>query len=272
MVIVTGISVIAFATSIVVSAFNEKLDEIKEEKLIDDVSKIDRFYLICGYSQLTREVIHRLRKVNKHIVVMEKDPVKAKQAQNDGLVVLNFDSASLHTYQAIRVHIERQIIAVILLEESDVANIYTALTIRELNKKITICSILHKPDNRRKLSLAGINEMVNPHELVGFMSKKISNQPVAFDVIHALRSEQTGTVIEEIILDHGMSEKFFELLLDPIFHQRLSMLGIYQTIEETFVFNPDPSFIIQAGDVAIIVANRTLAKEFRNRLHRKRII
>ncbi|HEX5623100.1 MAG TPA: NAD-binding protein, partial [Sulfuricurvum sp.] len=185
--------------------------------------------------------------------------------------VLNFDPASLHTYQTIRARFENQIIAVILLEESDVANIYTALTIRELNKKVNMCSILHNPENRKKLSMAGIDEMVNPHELVGFMSKKISNQPVAFEVIHALRSEHGGTVIEEVILDSGMSKRFFDLLLHPLFHQRLSMLGIYQANEQSFAFNPEPSFEIQAGDVAIIIANRSLVHEFRNLLHRKRV-
>lgn len=271
LVIISGIAVISFATSIVVSAFTEKLDEIKEEKLIDDVRKLERFYLICGYSQLTNEIVHRLRKAGKQIVILEKDPLKARRAQSEGLFVLNFDSASLHTYQTVKIHFESQVIAVILLEESDVANIYTALTIRELNKKVTICSILHKPDNRKKFSLAGISEMVNPHELVGLMSKEISHQPVAFEVIHALRSELGGTVIEEIILDQGMSQRFYDLLLHPLFHQRLSMLGIYQTSTETFMFNPDRSFEIRAGDVAIIVANRSLANEFKNLLHRKRV-
>ncbi|HEX5623784.1 MAG TPA: ion transporter, partial [Sulfuricurvum sp.] len=131
-IIVSGIAVISFATSIIVTAFTEKLDEIKEEKMIDDVGKLEEFYLVCGYSALTNEVVHRLRKASKHIVILEKDPLKAKEAQSDGLFVLNFDPASLHTYQTIRARFENQIIAVILLEESDVANIYTALTIREL--------------------------------------------------------------------------------------------------------------------------------------------
>lgn len=269
-IIISGIAVISFATSIIVTAFTEKLDEIKEEKMIDDVSKLGRFYLVCGYSALTYEVVHRLRKASKHIVVLEKDPIKAKEAQNDGMYVLNFDSASLHTYGDIRLHFERQIIAVILLQDSDVANIYTALTIRELNKKVPLHSILHKPENRKKLSMAGIDEMVNPQELVGFMSKKISNQPVAFEVIHALRSEHGGTVIEEIILDSGMSERFFELLLHPLFHQRLSMLGIYQRESQSFAFNPSSTFTIAAGDIAIVVANRSLVSEFRNLLHRKK--
>ncbi len=270
-IIVAGIAVISFATSIIVSAFTEKLDEIKEEKLIDDVSKLEAFYLICGYSSLTHEVIHRLKKMYKHIVILEKDPYKAKEAQSEGLIVLNADPSSLHTYQITNIQFEKQVIAVILLEDSDVANIYTALTIRELNKKVPLFSILHHHENAKKLSLAGIDEMVNPHHLVGLMSKRISNQPITFEVIHALRSGHGGTVIEEIILDDGMSQRFFDLLLHPLFHQRLSMLGIYQNSTQTFAFNPQPNYEIRAGDVAIVVANRALCSEFRDLLHRKKI-
>lgn len=270
-IIVSGIAVISFATSIIVSAFTEKLDEIKEEKLIDDVSKLETFYLICGYSPLTHEVIHRLKKIFKHIVILEKDPAKAKEAQSEGFIVLNADPSSLHTYHTTNIQFEEQVIAVILLGDSDVANVYTALTIRELNKKIPLYSILHHHDNRKKLSLAGIDEMVNPHHLVGLMSRRISHQPIAFDVIHALRLGHGGTVIEEIILDGGMSKRFFELLVHPLFHQRLSMLGIYQNSTQTFAFNPQPGYEIQAGDVAIVVANKALSGEFRDLLHRKKI-
>ncbi len=271
-IIVSGIAVISFATSIIVSAFTEKLDVIKEEKLIDDVSKLETFYLICGYSSLTHEVIHRLKKIFKHIVILEKDPVKSKEAQSEGFIVLNADPSSLNTYITTQIKFDSQVIAVILLEDSDVANIYTALTIRELNKKIPLYSILHDPDNRKKLSLAGIDEMVNPHHLVGLMSRRISHQPIAFDVIHALRLGHGGTVIEEIVLDSGMSERFFELLFHPLFHQRLSMLGIYQTRMQIFAFNPQPAYEIQAGDVAIVVANKALCSEFRGLLHRKKSI
>lgn len=271
LVIFSGIAVISFATSIIVTAFTEKLDEIKEEKQIDDVSKLDRFYLICGYSPLTHEVVKHLRKMSKQWVILEKDPLKAKEAHKNGFIVINLDPGVQHTYHTVRLHLEKQVIAVLLLEESDIANIYTALTIRELTKKIPMYSILHHPENRKKLSLAGINEMVDPHKLVGLMSKKISHHPVAFEVIHALRSEHGGTVIDEVILDQGMEKRLFELLDHPLFYQRLSMLGIYQNTTQTFVFNPSPEILIESGDVAIVVANAALVHEFHDLLHRRKI-
>lgn len=272
LVIVSGIAVISFATSIVVSAFTEKLDEIKEEKLVDDVRAMEQFYLICGYSNLAYAVVERFKKTNKQIVIIETDPAKIKRAQGEGMVVLNFDSASLHAYHAMQIHLDKQVIAVILLQDSDVANIYTALTIRELSKRVPLSSVLHSPKNRKKLSLAGIDQAVNPHELVGIISKKVGTQPVVVDVMHALQSGRGGTVIDEIVLDSGMSERFYELLLHPLFYRRLSMLGIYQTKLENFVFNPDLNFEIISGDVAIVVANHSLVNEFRDLLHKKRIL
>ncbi|HEX5709881.1 MAG TPA: ion transporter [Sulfuricurvum sp.] len=269
MIIVSGIAVISFATSIVVSAFTEKLDEIKEEKMIDSVNALKRMYLVCGFSPLAHEVIRKLHKRHIPIVVLEKDPKKLIQARNNGLLVLEYDSGSLHTYSHLKLDFEHQVEAVILLHDSDVANIYTALTIRELSKNITVYSILHHPENRKKLFLAGMDHIVNTHELVGMMSKIIARQPVAFEVIHALRSEQTSTVIDEIILDSQMKDRFYALLDDPLFYQRFSVLGIYSTHLKIFHFNPHPDMNIEPGDVAIVIANRGLIDEFRTKLHRR---
>jgi voltage-gated potassium channel len=269
MIIVSGIAVISFATSIVVSAFTEKLDEIKEEKIVDNVHTLKRMFLVCGFSPLAHEVIRKLHKHHITIVILEKDPKKVIQARKNGLLALGYDSGSLHTYSHLKLNFEYQVEAVLLLQDSDVANIYTALTIRELTKNIRLYSILHHPANRKKLFMAGIDHIINTHELVGMMSKIIARQPVAFEVIHALRSEQTSTVVDEIILDTEMKDRFYDLLEDPLFHQRFSVLGIYSTNLKVFHFNPHPDKSIEPGDIAIVIANRGLIEEFRTKLHRR---
>jgi len=269
-IIVAGIAVISFATSIVVSAFTEKLDEIKEDKMVDDVSKFDKFYLICGYGPLTALVARRFLKDDKQVVILESNHKKVAEAQKEGLVALTCDPASLHSYHALRIDFDTQVIAAILLEESDVLNVYTALTIRELSKKVQMLSILLHQENRRKLSLAGINEIVYTQELIGLMSKEVSGRPVAFEVIHALRSENSGVFIEEIVLDSIMAEQFFETSKLSMFHKRLIMLGIYKQSSQSFFFNPSNTLIIEAGDVAIVVGTRTLIDEFKALVRRKK--
>jgi len=268
-IIVAGIAVISFATSIVVSAFTEKLDEIKEDKLIEDVSKINQFYLICGYTPLSYQIAHRFKKNGKKAVILEKDPEKVAQAQKEGFLALAFDSGSLHSYHALRIDFESQVISVILLQESDVYNIYTALTIRELSKKIPLLSILHHNENRRKLSLAGIDEIVYTQELIGLISKEVSGRPVAFEVIHALRSENNGVFMDEIGLDSVMANRFFDTCRLPLFHKRLIVLGVYKTKEKSFFFNPPDNIVIHERDVAIVIGTRALINEFKTVLYRK---
>ncbi|MDO9055739.1 MAG: ion transporter [Sulfuricurvum sp.] len=268
-IIVAGIAVISFATSIVVSAFTEKLDEIKEDKLIEDVSKIKQFYLICGYTPLAYQIANRFKKSGKKAVILEKDPDKVAQAQKEGFLALAFDSGSLHSYHALRIDFEKQVISVILLQESDVYNIYTALTIRELSKTVSLLSILVHNENRRKLSLAGINEIVYTQELIGLISKEVSGRPVAFEVIHALRSENNGVFMDEIGLDTTMASRFFDTCHLPLFYKRLIVLGVYKTQEKSFFFNPPENIVIHERDVAIVIGTRALIDEFKTLLYHK---
>lgn len=268
-IIIAGIAVISFATSIVVSAFTEKLDAIKEEKLVDDVSKLGRFYLICGYTPLSQQIARHFMKKGGKAVILDSDPDKIAQAQKEGLLALSNDPASLYSYRMMRIDFDTQVIAAILVQESDVLNVYTALTIRELSATVPLLSILVHRENRRKLSLAGINEVVYTQELIGLVSKEMSGSPVAFEVIHALRSENSGVFIEEIALDSFSAERFFDISRDVLFHNRLIVLGLYKTHGGTFVFNPPSHSEAEEGDVAIVIGNRALIDEFKSLLYQK---
>ena len=52
--IIAGIGMISFATSVIVSAFSERLSEIKERRIIEQVNKSRSFLIICGYGQMAK--------------------------------------------------------------------------------------------------------------------------------------------------------------------------------------------------------------------------
>lgn len=268
-IIFAGIAVISFSTSIVVSAFTEKLDEIKEDKLVENITKYDQFYLICGYSALSEQVAWQFRKKGQKTVILDSDIHKVTQAQKDGFTSLHLDPSSMHTYKVLQLDFERQVLAAILLHDSDVINVYTALTIREICTRVKLLAILHTRENRRKLLLAGIDEVVYTQELIGLMSKEVSGRPVAFEVIHALRSEHSGVYIEEIALDSDVKNHFFKICHKPLFHQRLIILGVYKHLEQKFLFNPPDTVGLDSGDVAIVIGTRALIDEFKALLHKK---
>lgn len=267
-IIVSGIAVISFSTSIVVSAFTEKLDEIKEQKLLEYVRKYKQCYLICGYGELGQQVASKLRRKGRHIVVLDENAEHVKRAEEHGLKALPYDPTSLESYRRLGIDISSHVMAVLCLRESDVQNVYTALTIRSMNKEVKLLSVLIEQQNRKKLQLAGVDEIVYTQELVGMSAKEFSGKPVAFEAIHALRSEETGVHIEEIVIDERMIRTVSTVGELCVERYRLILMGIYKKDLEQFWFNPIASTLLEAGDIMLIVGEKSLIAEFSLSLRR----
>lgn len=267
-VIVAGIAVFSFTTSLVVTAFTEKLDEIKDMKIIDDVSKIREFYLICGYESVSKEVARQLS-INNMVIILEEDFTKAVQARNDGFTALNYDPGSIESYKKLRINIASQVKAILCLSHSDVENVYTALTVRSFNKDVYILSILKNKTNRNKLIFAGVNELFYEKELVGIVAKEFVGQPVAFEVIHALRTNYNGIDMHEIIVNDRIIRSFKTVggLNNKKF--RVILLGVYIKSENRFQFNAPEGTELEVGDYLLVIGNVQFINEFRNYLHAK---
>jgi voltage-gated potassium channel len=268
-VIGAGVAVLAFTTSLFVSAFTEKLDEIIEAKTIENVSKLKKFYLICGYEHVSSEVAKKLASHGYSIIVLDDDFLRAQKAKKDGFITLNYNPGVLESYNKLNIDISRQVKAILCLRENDVENVYAALTIRSLNKDVFILSLLMNGSNRKKLDFAGINKVVYPQELVGLITKELVGKPVAFEVIHELRSEHSETTIDELGITQRIVENFpmVKDLVNKDF--RVLLLGIYKTDKERFYFNPIDSTLLEVGDYLLVVGYHIFIQEFEKYLYTK---
>ena len=267
-VIISGIGVFSFTTSLIVTSFTEKLDEIKDLKVIDDIAKIKNFYLVCGYETVAKEVVQRLSKKN-NVVIIEEDIHKVEAAKKDGFTVLNYDPGSIHSYKKLKINLNTQVKAILCLSHSDVENVYTALTVRSMNKDIFILSLLKNKVNRNKLSFAGVNEIFYEKELVGIITKEFVGQPVAFEAIHALRSSYNNINIEEIVVNDRILESFSTVGEIQNTKYRTVLLGLHKNTKKRFLFNPIDSTILEKGDYLLVIGNAQFLKEFNIYLHKK---
>ena len=269
LVITAGVAVLAFTTSLVVSAFTEKLDEIKDLKSIDDLRKLEDFYIICGYEKIAQEVCKNLVKTNK-LLILDEEHSRIEQAHKDGFEALNYDPGSVESYKRLHIDMKRQVKAILCLRESDVENVYTTLTVRSFNKDVFILSLLMNDKNRKKLEFAGVNEILYSKELVGLVAREFVGKPVAFEAIHALRSELNNINVEEIIITQRIAQNF--TFVEELVHRkyRLLLLGIYKKEHKHFFFNPMGSMILEEGDVLLLIGNVSFIKEFEQHLNKKR--
>ena len=269
LVITAGIAVLAFTTSLVVSAFTEKLDEIREEKTIENISKLNKFYLICGYDRVAKEVCHKFTKHNKSLIILDDREDKIQEAKRDGYQALFYDPGKEDSYKKLNIDMTKQLRAVLLLYEDDVANVYASLTIRSINKDIFILSALMQDINRKKLEYAGINKIVYPQKLVGLMTKDLVNKPVAFEVINQLRNKDSHTQIDELQITSRIIENF--QTIGDLQNKKFSvlLLGVYKKSSEQFYFNPIESTILECGDYLLVISYSIFIKEFEKYLKKK---
>ncbi|MEA3228515.1 MAG: ion transporter [Campylobacterota bacterium] len=269
LVIIAGITVFAFTTSIIVSAFTEKLDEIKERKNVDNLMNLKEFYIVCGYEDIAQEVVAQLFK-NNRLIVLDEDILRVEKAQKDGFTAFNYDPGVVESYKKLHIDMNRQVKAILCLRENDVENVYTALTVRSFNKEIFILSLLINEVNRKKLIFAGINEILYSKELVGLIAKEFVGKPVAFEVIHALRSQYSYINIEEILLTSRIVTTFFRVEDLKSIEYRLVLLGIYKKKDRKFFFNPSDSTLLEEGDYLVLIGNNTFIREYEKYLKIKK--
>lgn len=269
LVIISGIAVISFATSIVVTAFTEKLDDIRENQILGEIKKLKHFYLICGYGIVAKQTASKLRRNGHEVVVLDTDPLRIKEAKENRLHALTLDPASLSSYQTMGIDLEKQVTAVILLRDSDILNVYTALTLRSIDHDINILSLLHEKKNRRKLRLAGARNIVYAQELIGLLSKEYSGRPIAFETLSMLRAEEMGAGMEEVVVDERVAGSFATVSDLHIRRHRLLLIGLSKLGEEGFTFNPQPDSPLQKGDIMIVVGEHSMINEFRLYIHKR---
>jgi voltage-gated potassium channel len=268
-VITAGIAVLAFTTSLVVSAFTEKLDEIKEIKTIEDITKLKSFYLVCGYEDVAQDVVLKLSKHHNHIIILDENIERVEQAKNDGFTALNYPPGKVESYKKLHINLDKQVKAVLCLYENDVENVYTALTVRSLSKDVFILSLLMENANRRKLQFTGIDKIVYPQELIGLVTKELIGQPVAFEIIHELRSETSNVKITELAITQRIIENFINVGELGNENFRIVLLGIHKKSTQRFYFNPLNDTLLENGDFLLVIGYNIFIKEFEKHLHIK---
>lgn len=262
MVIISGISVLAFTTSLFVSAFTEKLEDIKESKVIQDVSRENETYIICGYENIAREVAKKLTKSKFNILVLDESQQRVADAKRDGFKALNYNPGQVDSYTKLNLNLSTQVKAILCLKEDDVQNVYTALTVRSIDKNVKIMSLLMNSTNRNKLVFSGVDEILDDKEFVGLVAREYVGQPVAFEVIHAIRAESSNIKIEEIAITQRIVENISEVCeLDNV-KFRVLLLGIHKKESQHFYFNPIDTTLLEVGDVLFVIGNYMFIKEF----------
>jgi voltage-gated potassium channel len=163
--IIFGIAMISFVTSVMVSAFSERFDELRNQDSINHVHKIHNVVIIDGYGHLGTTIAKKL-KIHKiyEPVIIENDEIKASKAQQDGYQVIHADGSSA---KMVKTLYERgNIVAMLTLSSSDINNIYFILNAKSIEAQSIVYARMNQVELRPQYEATKVDGLVEPYDVI----------------------------------------------------------------------------------------------------------
>ena len=255
LVIISGIAMISFVTSVIVSSFSEKLDELKENRLVEEINKNGEFIIICGYGQMSRMFLKNYaQEFGNRYIIIEQEKEKVEEATKEGYRAIHED-ASRHDVIS-KFNIEYANITLLALAGSDVANIYIILNAKSLSKNIKVITRATDEGIAKKCKLAGADHVVRPNIVANKMLLTAITQPVMYHAIYAILTGQHLAQLDEVmVMNH---QKLIGLKIEEIDFKRFKLLfiGIQKGLSGEFIFNPPKSRVLEEKDILLLMGRQ----------------
>ncbi len=278
--IIAGLGVISFFTSIIVSAFGEKMHEIRAQRVFSEVERKHIDLIICGYGRVGQVVADQLAADQRRFVLIDPLESNVRLAKQKGYLAVQGDAADSALLESLGIATQAK--RLLCLTGDDVVNVYITLSARQMNPEIEIISRANHRENVTKLRLAGADHTVAPYEIVGLIAAEYVGQPVAFEAIYGMLTGQNDVGIEAVRVRSG-SVLDGRCMADIGFRQgKLIPFGVvreggcpidgssgaYEIEGRCFHFNPAPDFELQAGDLVVMFGHEYSVVHFRDCLER----
>jgi voltage-gated potassium channel len=278
--IIAGLGVISFFTSIIVSAFGEKIDEIRAHRIFSEVERKRINTLICGFGRVGQVVAERMAGDKRSFIVVDPVEENVRIAKKRGYLAVVGDGENTELLSSLG--IEKRVKRLLCLTADDVINVYITLSAKQLNPHIEIISRANHRENISKLYRAGADYCVAPNQVFGLIAAEYAGQPVAFEAIYGLMSGKSPEGIEAVRIkqESGLvgrrmdSIDFRQRKLTPFGVIREEADGVdeehpyYDLIGRIFFFNPKYNFILKKDDLLVLMGHEYSVVHFRDCLER----
>ncbi len=280
--ILTGLGGLSFFTSIIVSAFNEKMHTLRENRTYAELSRFDNFIIICGFGRVGQEIASKLEKDQQPFIVIDTEDDNTLLAKEKGYLYIQ-DDASKNTV-LINAGINSGASSVICVTGDDVINVYITLTSHSLNPKINIIARANRDDNVKKLYQAGASKVIQPFEISGLLAAEYAGQPVAFEAILGILHEQKQILMETLVVYPNCLLEHKKIADIDFKKRKLTLVGVissnkihlkrrnrYKVKNQHFYFNPEHQFELQAEDMIIVLGRKYSIEHFQDQIEKSKL-
>ena len=277
--IVFGVGFISFSTSIIASAFTERIEELKSQRVVREIKGMNDVYMICGFSNEAEILAEKFKKENHDFFIVDVDEARVNKAVQKHYVAIKGDVTDREFLKKLDL---KKISKVFVLTNNDIANAFMILSIRAYINS-DILALANDEKNISKLKKAGAKYVVVPTNATALLIAEYIGHPITFKVIDAILNERKNAVIDEIvviedsILDGKIIgeidfEKYKLILFGVLKSNAYELLNeTFKIKENFFYFNPPFDLRLEAGDVIVIMGYSVSVNYFKYLVERSSI-
>lgn len=254
-----GIATIAFLTTIMTSAFTEKLQLMKEERFLEKSRKYKKFIIICGFGTMGREFLSRFSEKTDDFLILDTNEERVDEARQIGFMAFCKDPTQSSVLQ--EVGIERAI-DLLCLTDNDIANLGIILSARSLNPKINIIARISTPKMYDKYKIAGANHIISPYKTSGTILAGFLNHPASMEVLDGILYHYAGIAFEEIGFENFTTTLNIKKL-DAESYKVIPIAVLNPKRKHGFYFKPHAGFELEQGDTLIVYGSPRAMKTFK---------
>jgi voltage-gated potassium channel len=265
-VVASAFTIATFSQALLQFEFGKAFGRRRMER---ELAKLSRHYIICGAGRVGRTAARELTQNGQSCVFIEKDPTRARWAEEEKIPVVIGNASSEENLHKARIDQARGLVSAV---SSDAENLYIVLTARGLRPDLKIIARVSEEEAISKLLRAGASQVLSPYHFIGHRIAHLLLKPNVLDFIDtAFGVERLDVAIGEVLV-HDSSFLVGQTLATSAIRQQAGVivLGV-KPDHGVMVFNPSPESVIHAGDCLIVVGGDDQLKKLETLANSSRI-
>lgn len=264
-----GFMILVLATSIVTSALSEKIELVRENKLLAQANKLSHLIVVIGFGRMGQILCEELKKNHKKFIVIDKEEANISRAKDLGYLYLKADASDYTTID--NIVFKNDVEQVVITTDNDALNLSVLLTLKAENKNIFVIVRANSNHNIKKFKIAKADFVIFPYETVAEIAVEYIGNAVKFDVIDNIVLQKNNITLDEInFLDKSefLGKKIAELGLDKL---KITIIALLKQGKiRDFIFNPKEDCVLEENDSLIVLGDEKIIGEMKKTILRQK--
>ncbi|WP_054252759.1 potassium channel family protein [Neofamilia massiliensis] len=260
-----GVGIVGYAFTTIVAMFVEgRLGDLwKGKKMNKKISALKDHYIICGSGELADVIVAKFAHENLDFVVITDRERDLEDYSHENILVIEGHSTEEEILDQAGILKAKGLISAL---ESEVDNIVTVLTARNLNKDIYIIANATSKSGSDKLMKVGANKTLSAIEISGKRMASLMIKPNIISFLDVVtRVGDVELDLEEVVVkkDSYLENKTLAQAQIPN-KTGLIVLAIKDHASGEMLFNPPASYDFKLGDVLIVLGREDQVQKLRD--------